>query len=90
MITSSNLPRHELIGLQAEVVASTNRANLGLKGKVVDESLRTLVIETARAEKRIFKNQVKMQFILPGGKKVELSGSLLEVRPWDRVKKKLK
>jgi ribonuclease P protein subunit POP4 len=36
MISARNLIRHELIGLDVEVVESTNRIQVGIKGLVVD------------------------------------------------------
>ncbi|MFH0868874.1 MAG: ribonuclease P protein subunit [archaeon] len=81
--------RHELIGLHAKVVQAENSANLGLSGKVVDESFKTLVIETRKGDKRIFKSGVVLQLELPGREKVEIAGELLVARPWDRIKKKI-
>ena len=87
-ITPSNLVRHELIGLKAKVVESTNPSNVGIEGKVVDETYKTLIIKQKEKEKRIFKAQVVFEFTTPSGKKVRVKGSLLEARPWDRIKKK--
>ena len=81
-ITPSNVVRHELIGLTAEVVKSRNGA--GLKGKIVDESYKTLVI----AGKRVFKDAVTITLTLPSKQKVEVDGQILVARPWDRIKKK--
>jgi len=89
-ITPSNLIRHELIGLKAKVVDSTNPSNVGIEGKVVDETYRTLVIEQEKKKKRVFKTRTVFEFILPSRKKVQVQGSLLEARPWDRIKKKYK
>jgi len=89
MITPQNVVRHELIGLHGKIVQATNPANIGVEGKIVDESYKTLVIETRKGDKRIFKDAVTLQLKLPDGKKVEIVGSLLTARPWDRIKKKL-
>jgi len=88
-ITPSNVVKHELIGLKAKVVVAKNPANVGLEGKIVDESYKTLVIETKNGEKRIFKDQVALLIQLPDHQKVEVEGKLLVARPWDRIKKKL-
>jgi len=82
-IQPSNVVRHELIGLTAEVVKSRNSA--GLKGKIVDESYKTLVING----KRVFKDAITVTLMLPSKEKVEVEGNLLVARPWDRIKKKL-
>ncbi len=99
MITPSNVVRHELIGLTAEVVKSRNSA--GLKGKIVDESYKTLVIAGIAEDglrrglqnksfgvKRVFKDAVTITLTLPSKQKVEVDGQLLVARPWDRIKKK--
>ena len=88
-ITPNNLVRHELIGLYAKIVSSTNPSNIGVKGKVVNETYKTLVIEHHGKEKRVFKKNVVIVFALPDKKKVEVEGKLLVARPWDRIKKKL-
>ena len=84
-IQPSNVVRHELIGLTAEVVKSRNKSNAGLKGKIVDESYKTLVING----KRVFKDAITVTLMLPSKEKVEVEGNLLVARPWDRIKKKL-
>ena len=89
MITPSNVVRHELIGLHAKVVQARNTANSKLAGKIVNETYKTLVIDTRTGEKRLFKDQVVLQLELPDKKKVEVDGQLLVARPWDRIKKKL-
>lgn len=88
MITEKNVVHHELIGLPAKVVESSNSLSVGISGDIVDETNHTLLIEHGSKEKRIFKKSSKIQLVLPNGKLVEVEGSLLEGRPWDRVKKK--
>ncbi len=83
-ITPQNVLRHELIGLTAEVVKSRNKSNAGLKGKIADESYKTLVV----GRKRVFKDAVTITLTLPSKQKVEVDGGLLVARPWDRIKKK--
>ena len=88
MIDAKNILQHELIGLTAEVVGSTNPLSIGIQGPVVDETTHTLVVEHNSKEKRIFKKSSKMVFSLQNGKQVEVEGYLLEGKPWDRIKKK--
>jgi ribonuclease P protein subunit POP4 len=89
VITPKNVIRHELIGLRAEVTESSNKFNVGISGKVVDETKNTLVIKTKKGEKKIQKHQAKFMFML-NEKKVVVDGSLLVARPEDRVKKKVR
>jgi len=87
-ITPENLVRHELIGLKARIVKSTDPTQKGLNGIVVDESYNTLKIETKGKEKIISKANSIFIFTLPNGVKVEVEGKVLISRPEDRIKKK--
>jgi len=88
-ITPQNLVRHELIGLAVKIKNSTNKSQMGLQGRVIDETYNTLKIETKRGEKIIPKDTTIFIFTLPNGIKVEVDGKLLVSRPEDRIKKKL-
>ena len=91
MVEPKDLVRHELIGLDVEVVESTNSDAVGVKGKVINETRNMLVIETANKEEKSFvKEQCTFLFTLPTGGEVEIEGRLLVARPEDRIKKKLK
>lgn len=87
MITKDNLLRHELIGLQAEIVWSTDSSLVGKKGIVVDETRNTFVLEEAGDLKVIPKSNADFLFTLPDGKKVKVKGRRIVSRPEDRVKK---
>jgi ribonuclease P protein subunit POP4 len=89
MITEKNLVRHELIGLEVEVKKSTNKSQIGIKGRVVDETYNMLIIETKKGEKMVEKKSCVFVFKLPDGEKVEVEGWVLVGRPEDRIKKKL-
>lgn len=47
-LTPETLPRHELVGLHARVVESTDPSRVGIEGEVVRETMRTLVLDTDR------------------------------------------
>jgi ribonuclease P protein subunit POP4 len=87
-LTPINLIKHELIGLHAKVVKSTNASNEGVEGRIVDESYRTITIEANGKDKKIFKENVILIVELPDRKKVQVEGKLLLARPWERIKKK--
>jgi len=87
MLTPKNLVKHELIGLVLEVADSKNPSQKGLRGRVVDETRNTLVIETDKGEKTLMKEQCVFIFELEQGK-VKVNGSMLVARPEDRIKKK--
>lgn len=84
-ITPENLPRHELIGLEAEIVESTDQNQVGIQGEVMDETQDMLRIGDRKVEKK----NCTFLFTLPSGKKVELDGKLIHERPEDRVGMKL-
>ncbi len=83
-----NIIRHELIGLEAEVLEDTNPCNVNTRGTVMDETMNTLVIDDGGA-KRIAKKNAVFKFRLHGNS-VKVEGRALLGRPEDRIKKKLK
>jgi len=95
MITPQNIFRHELVGLEVEVASSSHVGFKGIKGKVVDETRKTIKIEDEEGNEKIIpKNQAIFHFKLPDGKtpgkKVEIDGKILVARPEDRIKKRFK
>ena len=84
--TPSNILRHELIGLEAEVVKNSNPCNLSIKGVIVNETRNTLSIKTSGSEKIVAKKEATFVFNLDGTL-VEVEGATLVGRPEDRVKK---
>lgn len=77
--------KHELIGLEVEVLEATDLTHRGRKGRVVDETKNTLVIEVSGRELRIPKRGSKLLFKVDGD--VLIEGDRLMYRPEDRVKK---
>jgi len=63
-LTPETLTRHELVGLRTRVVESTNPDSVGIGGRVVDETMRTLVIEGDRV-RRVPKQGTTFEFALP-------------------------
>ncbi len=88
-ISPRNILRHELIGLEAGVVRSRNPSHRAVEGFIVDESMKTLVIEQDGESKRVPKRDATFIIKLPSGL-VEVEGAALYGRPEDRVKKKIK
>ncbi len=79
---------HEWIGLNVEVVNSTNQSEVGIKGKVVDETKNTLKILTEKGLKTVIKRGrvFRVKF---AGKLIDVSGDLINFRPEERIKKGL-
>ncbi|WP_440060055.1 ribonuclease P protein component 1 [Thermogladius sp. 4427co] len=87
-VTSSNLVYHELIGLKVRLLSYTDMKMTGLEGRVVDETLKTLVIETVGKKRvRVFKSNGVFEFILPSGEKAIIKGDLILGRPAERLKR---
>ena len=80
-----NLRKHELIGLEVEVVQSTDPTQSRMKGRVVDETRNMLVVEVQGQEKRIPKHGTRFRFDVQGG--LEVEGDDIHFRPEDRVRK---
>ena len=89
-ITPKNLIQHELIGLKAQVLESSNKSQQGIEGLVVDETKNLIAIETPGGIKRIQKKDASFIFVLPGHEKVKVSGNRLLARPEERVKLKVR
>jgi ribonuclease P protein subunit POP4 len=91
MITSKNIFYHELIGLYSEVIDSSNEFLIGISGNIIDETKKTISIETENNVIKIIQKNVSIfQILLPNGEWVEIDGKILVNRPEDRIKKKYK
>lgn len=86
MHNTINSLKHELIGLYAEIITSSNKSLIGIRGKIINESKYTLTIRTNSKSKKILKNQVKMKIITNKNETV-INGSDLIGRVEERLKK---
>ncbi len=86
-ITKRNLLQHELIGLDVEVIKSSDPSVVGKSGRIVDESRNMLVIEDGGKLKRIQKSTTVFRVSLPNGEKINVNGRKLVSSPEDRIKK---
>src|SRR3989344_881259 len=84
-ITRENLAVHEIIGLKAEVVGSSDKGREKMKGKIIDETKNTFTLETTKGEKIVPKAEAVFEFYL-GDEKVIVDGKKLVYRPEDRIK----
>jgi len=100
-LSPQNLIHHELIGLEAEVIDSTNNIQIGIKGKVIDETKNTLKIEVDSGQVKILpKIHTHFIFTIPvqSGRRylpdqqmrVKVDGSLLQSQPENRIQTKFK
>jgi ribonuclease P protein subunit POP4 len=89
-IDRNNVVTHELIGLQATVVESTNTDSVGISGRIIDESRNTLTIDTLGREKKIAKHGNTFDLTISENDTVRIAGDLIVGRPEDRVAKRLR
>jgi ribonuclease P protein subunit POP4 len=89
-ITPRNILRHELIGLEAEVIDSPNNCLVGIKGLILDETRNTLLLgEPGGSKKRVLKHLAVFRIKLPDGTVVRVDGRVLVGAPEDRLKKRV-
>lgn len=85
--TAANLKYHQLIGLRARVLEYPDPFLRGLEGRVIDETLRTLILELDNGRRvRVLKLNAAFEFLLPGGGSAIIRGDEIIGRPWERVK----
>ena len=84
MITKENIASHELIGLQAQIVESSNKQIIGLAGKVVDETKFMFTLHTLKGNKKIPKETARWKFSF-NNDHAEIEGAKLAKRPYERM-----
>jgi ribonuclease P protein subunit POP4 len=88
MITARNLLLSTFIGLRVEISNSSQRALIGLRGTIVDETKNLLVIgKEDGSEISIPKNSSTFLITAESGERVEVEGKDITFRPHERPKK---
>ena len=90
-LTAKNIHRHELIGLNVEIIHSTDKHLIGMQGCIVDETKQMLVLElvsdsNTTIRKTITKKNCAFRFQLPNNELVDVDGCLLNSRSENRIK----
>lgn len=80
-LNERKLLKAELIGLNAEITDSKNKSNVGIKGRITDETKNTIKIEG----KTILKKDVKIT-IDTKNQKITIDGKKLVKTPEERLK----
>jgi ribonuclease P protein subunit POP4 len=78
--------RREFIGLEVEVIGTSHPGYQNLRGRVVDETRNTLIIETDDHERTVPKPGNEFQFTFQGNR-IAIRGDEIRYRPEDRIKK---
>ena len=84
MITADNITSHEFIGLDTEIVQSTNPQVIGLNGRIINETKSMFTIYTENGSKSIAKSTNNWKFSIEG-KDVVVDGNRITKRPFDRI-----
>ena len=84
-LTPETLVRHELVGLDVEVVDAANADTVGISGSVVMETTEMLTIERADRVWHVPKDDATFVFDLPSGQRVRVEGERLVARPARRT-----
>ena len=84
MINKDTISRHELIGLDTEVIESNNLQLVGLNGRVINETKSMLTINTKNGKKMIPKITSHWKFFV-GSESFLVKGSSIAKRPFERI-----
>ncbi len=84
MITVDNITSHEFIGLDTEIIQSTNPQVVGLNGRIINETKSMFTINTEKGSKSIAKSTNNWKFSIQG-KYVVIEGKRIAKRPFDRI-----
>jgi len=95
MRTRSNIARHELIGLEAEVLDATDKGLKGIRGTIVDETRNMLIIEKeatqqgkrTKKEVSIPKKGTTIRVRLDGQEHADIECDKIMFRSEDRIKR---
>lgn len=88
-ISTSNLIRHEVIGLRVTVVHSLNDKFIGISGTLIDESRNMFKLKCKDNLIRMVPKEVCVfKFELPDGDSVKVDGRMLNGRAEERIKMK--
>ncbi|OYT43216.1 MAG: ribonuclease P protein component 1 [Candidatus Aenigmarchaeota archaeon ex4484_56] len=79
--------RGEFIGEKVEIIDSTNRDLINIKGRIIDETKNMFELETDKGIKKVQKKICKFKFL---NEKIIIDGKIINYRPEDRLIKKFK
>jgi ribonuclease P protein subunit POP4 len=84
MITADNITSHEFIGLNTEIVESTNQQVIGLNGRIENETKSMFTINTENGIRSIAKSTSNWKFSIDNND-IVVKGSKIAKRPFDRI-----
>jgi len=84
MITPENIAQHEFIGLNTQIINSTNSQIIGLNGTIINETKSMFTLKTIKGIKLIAKSDNSWKFTI-NNQQITVSGSKIQKRPFDRI-----
>ena len=90
MNVTPDIVRREFIGTHAKISKSSHRGNVGISGKILDETRNTFTILHDGRTKTIIKNANVFHFKFHDDTVVEIDGKILVGRPEDRLNKTIR
>lgn len=78
----------ELIGRKTKIIGNTDQSKEGLKGKIIDETLNTIKIETPNKKEKIIPKKTSKFKFNTDNQEITIQGKKIQYRPEDRIKKK--
>jgi ribonuclease P protein subunit POP4 len=84
MITPDTISRHEFIGLNTQIVNSSNQQVVGLNGTIINETKSMFTINTKKGIKNIPKSTNDWKFIVQN-KEITINGPKIAKRPFERI-----
>lgn len=85
LVDSSNLIYHNLVGRRARILASSDPTQVGMEGKVIDETAHTLTILSPSGARVVPKGISRFAFFVPNETVVE--GREIALSQEDRLKR---
>ena len=84
MISTDTISRHEFIGLDTQIINSSNQQVIGLNGTIINETKSMFTINTKKGVKNIPKSTSDWKFSILG-KETTVIGSKISKRPFERI-----
>jgi ribonuclease P protein subunit POP4 len=84
MITADTITRHEFIGLDTQIIESSNQQVIGLNGTIINETKSMFTINTKKGIKNIPKSTSNWKFSISGQNTI-VNGSKIAKRPFERI-----
>ena len=84
MITTDTISRHEFIGLNTQIINSSNQQVIGLNGTIINETKSMFTLNTEKGLKNIPKSTNDWKFSV-GNKEMIVKGSKITKRPFERI-----